>query len=146
MNAYEVTSDTKRMDPVAIHAFLTQSYWSPGVRLDVVRRAMEGSLCFGVLLEGAQVAFARVITDRATFAYLADVYVLEQHRGKGLSRALLDAVFAHAELQGLRRFMLATRDAHGLYTKYGFGPLQDHGRIMMRGNDHTDVAKGQTDT
>jgi len=146
MNAYEVTSDTLRMDPVAIHAFLTQSYWSPGVPLDVVRRAMKGSLCFGVLLDGAQVAFARVITDRATFAYLADVYVLEQHRGKGLSRALLDAVFAHPELQGLRRFMLATRDAHGLYAKYGFGPLQAHGRIMMRGNGHTDVANGHTGT
>ena len=76
----------------------------------------------------------------------AAVYVLEQHRGKGLSRALLDAVFAHPELQGLRRFMLATRDAHGLYAKYGFGPLQNHGRIMMRGNGHTDVANGHTGT
>src|SRR5262245_58419078 len=132
MTAYEVTTDRQRMDVSAIHAFLAESYWSPGVPLATVERAMSNSLCFGILCDGAQVAFARVVTDRATFAYLADVYVLAEHRGKGLSRLLLDAVFAHPELQGLRRFMLATRDAHGLYARYGFGPLGEPGRIMIR--------------
>jgi len=137
MTPYEVTTDRRRMDVAAIHTFLSQSYWSPGVPLAVVERAVNNSLCFGVLCDGAQVAFARVITDRATFAYLADVYVIAEHRGRGLSRLMLDAVFAHPELQGLRRFMLATRDAHGLYAKYGFGPLREPGRMMLLQNDHT---------
>jgi ribosomal protein S18 acetylase RimI-like enzyme len=95
MPAYEITSDVGRFDTDAIHAFLSRSYWSPGVPRAVVERAIENSLCFGVLLGTAQVGFGRVITDRATFAYLADVYVLEEHRGKGLSKRLMDAVVAH---------------------------------------------------
>jgi len=123
MPAYEITSDVGRFDTDAIHAFLSRSYWSPGVPRAVVERAIENSLCFGVLLGTAQVGFGRVITDRATFAYLADVYVLEEHRGKGLSKRLMDAVVAHPDLQGLRRMLLATKDAHTLYAKYGFEPL-----------------------
>jgi GNAT superfamily N-acetyltransferase len=123
MSAYEITCDRSRFDPVAIHRFLTQSYWSPGIPLAVVERAIANSLCFGVLFEHQQIGFARVITDRATFAYLADVYVLPEHRGRGLSLRLMEQIVQHPDLQGLRRIMLATRDAHALYKKFGFKPL-----------------------
>lgn len=130
MSGYEVTTDPSRFDVVAIHAFLSGTYWSPGIPLSVVERAIQHSLCFGVLYDGAQVGFARMVTDRATFAYLADVYVLDAHRGKGLSKMLLDHIVRHPDLQGLRRMMLATRDAHGLYAKYGFQPLGKPDRFM----------------
>lgn len=130
MPAYEVTSDVARFDIDAIHAALSQMYWSIGVPREIVERAMANSLCFGVLCDGAQVAFARVITDRATFAYLADVYVLEAHRGRGLSKRMMEAIVAHPELQGLRRWLLATRDAHGLYAQFGFTPLSAPDRLM----------------
>ncbi len=130
MPVYEITSDVSRFDIDAIHAFLARAYWSPGIPRLVVERAVSNSLCFGVLFGSEQVGFARVITDKATFAYLADVYVLEAHRGRGLARRLMDEVMRHPELQGLRRFILATRDAHGLYSKYGFKPLASPDRIM----------------
>ncbi|MFO1475540.1 MAG: GNAT family N-acetyltransferase [Verrucomicrobiota bacterium] len=95
-----------------------------------MKRCIEGALCFGVFHRGEQVAFARVITDRATFAYLADVYVLEEHRGRKLSRWLMESIMGHPELQGLRRFMLATRDAQGLYAKYGFVPAAKPEELM----------------
>ena len=120
---YELTIDPERIDPVAAHAYLTRSYWSPGIPLETVNRALLGSLVVAVLHEGQQVAMARVVTDRATFAYLADVYVLEEHRGKGLSHAMLAALHAHSELQGLRRWLLFTEDAHGLYEKHGWSRL-----------------------
>lgn len=128
--SYALVTGYDDMDIEAVHAFLTTSYWSPGVPFDVVDRAARNSLCFGVRCEGRQVAFARVVTDRATFAYLADVYVLEAHRGRGLSKLMLDAVFAHPELRGLRRFLLATRDAHALYARYGFTALANPARMM----------------
>jgi len=127
---YEITTDPTRMDVAAIHAFLSQTYWSPGIPLSVVERAIANSVCFGVLLGHEQVGFARVVTDKATFAYLADVYVLEAHRGQGLSRRIMDRVVAHPELQGLRRMLLATRDAHALYAQYGFKPLGAPDRMM----------------
>ncbi|WP_026096922.1 GNAT family N-acetyltransferase [Ideonella sp. B508-1] len=132
MSNYQITTDPARFDIEAVHAFLSHSYWSPGVPRAVVERAIQNSLCFGVLLGSAQVGFGRVITDRATFAYLADVYVLDEHRGKGLSKRLMDAVLGHPELQGLRRMLLATRDAHSLYAKYGFTPLAAPDRMMER--------------
>jgi GNAT superfamily N-acetyltransferase len=128
--SYVLVTGHENMDLRAVHAFLSTSYWSPGVPLDVVERAARNSLCFGIRCEGRQVAFARVVTDRSTFAYLADVYVLEPHRGRGLSKRMLEAVFAHPELQGLRRFLLATRDAHALYAGYGFTPLANPSRMM----------------
>lgn len=131
-NDYEITTDVSRMDVDAIHAYLTRAYWSVGVPKAVVERAMANSLCFGMLCDGAQVGFARLVTDRATFAYLADVYILEAHRGRGLSKRLMDAIMAHPDLQGLRRMLLATRDAHGLYTQYGFVPLAAPDRFMER--------------
>ncbi len=117
-----ISTDKGELDVPLIHRFLsTGAYWSPGVARETVERAIAGSLCFGGYLDGAgQVAFARVITDAATFAYLADVFVLPAHRGRGHAVQLMDAVVAHPQLQGLRRFMLATLDAHGLYARYGF--------------------------
>ncbi|MBK8068115.1 MAG: GNAT family N-acetyltransferase [Rhodanobacteraceae bacterium] len=130
MPTYEICCDSSRFDIPAIHAFLTTSYWSPGIPLSVVERAIRHSLCFGAFAGDLQIGFARVVTDRATFGYLADVYVLPEHRGRGVSRRIMDAVAAHPELQGLRRFMLATRDAHALYAKYGFQPLSAPDRLM----------------
>ncbi len=113
------------MDVDAIHAYLTRSYWSKGVPREIVERAIQNSLCFGVFDGPKQIGFARVITDRATYGYLADVYILEEYRGKGLAVRLMEEIRAHPDLQGLRRFALATRDAHGLYRKFGFTELND---------------------
>jgi GNAT superfamily N-acetyltransferase len=120
---YSVSTDPQRLELAVVHGFLSNSYWSQGLPLDVLKRAIAGSLCFGLYQGNAQVGFARVITDKATFAYLCDVFVLDSHRGKGLGRWIMEAVSSHPELQGLRRFVLVTRDAHGLYEKFGFRPL-----------------------
>ena len=117
---YSLSCAAEDQQPECIHAYLTRSYWATGISLDLVKRSIAGSLCFGVFFRGEQVAFARVVTDRATFAYLADVYVLEEHRGKKLATWMMQTIVSHPELQRLRRFMLATRDAHGFYAKYGF--------------------------
>jgi GNAT superfamily N-acetyltransferase len=132
MNDYEVSTDPARIDVEAAHAFLAGTYWAKEIPVEVVRKAIANSLCVAAFRDGRQVAFARVVTDRATFAYLADVYVLEEHRGAGLSRRLLEALFAHPELQGLRRWMLVTRDAHGVYEKFGFTALAHADRVMER--------------
>ncbi len=139
---YEISTDASRLDVHAIHAFLTRAYWSAGVPLTTVQRAVDNSLCVGAFLGTAQVGFARVVTDCATFGYLADVYVLEAHRGHGLSRRLLDALFQRPEVQGLRRIILATRDAHGLYAPYGFTPLAAPDRFMERHDPHVYKARG----
>ena len=130
MSVYEISTDSARLDVDAIHAFLTHSYWSPGIPRATVARAIANSLCFGVFWQGQQVGFARMVTDKTTFAYLCDVYVLEAHRGRGVSKQLMEHVMQHPDLQGLRRMMLATRDAHGLYTQFGFTPLSAPDRIM----------------
>jgi GNAT superfamily N-acetyltransferase len=119
-------------DAHAAHAYLTQSYWSPGIPVETVEKALANSLCVSVLHLGAQVGMARVITDRATFAYLADVYVLDGHGGKGLAKAMVGHLQGNAELQGLRRWMLATRDAHGLYEGLGWQSLPDPSIFMQR--------------
>jgi GNAT superfamily N-acetyltransferase len=124
---------TEEMDVDAIHAYLSaESYWAAGIPREVVARAVQHSLCVGVFDGAAQVAFARAVTDRATYAYLADVYVLEAYRGRGLSRWMMETFAAHPELRGLRRWMLMTKDAHGLYTKFGFTPLARPDRAMER--------------
>jgi GNAT superfamily N-acetyltransferase len=130
VNTYVISTDPTRLQPAAIHAYLTRSYWSPGIPQGVVERAIANSLCFGIYLGETQVGFARVVTDKATFAYLADVYVLEEHRGQGLSKRLVRTIQAHPELQGLRRFLLATRDAHGLYAQFGFAPPASPQNLM----------------
>lgn len=130
MADYEISSERGRMDVGAIHAFLTRTYWARGIPRETVQRAIDHSLCFGVFQGPAQVGFARVVTDQATFAYLADVYLLDEHRGQGLARRLVQAVLAHPRLQGLRRWLLVTRDAHALYRPHGFEPLAHPDRIM----------------
>jgi ribosomal protein S18 acetylase RimI-like enzyme len=129
---YAISSDPARLDVVAVHAYLTRSYWSPGIPIDIVERALRNSLCFGVYEEAsdAQVGFARVVTDYATFAYLCDVYVLEEHRSHGLGKRMMREVMAHPALAGARRVMLATRDAHGLYRQSGFVEAGRAGNLM----------------
>lgn len=120
---YTISTDPARLDPDAIHRYLsTESYWATGIPHDVVVRSLEHSLCFGVYDGEKQIGLARVISDRATYAYLCDVYILDSHRGQGLSKWLMECILAHPELQGLRRFTLGTKDAHGLYARFGFAP------------------------
>ena len=130
---YEISTDPARLDIAAMHAYLTRSYWSPGIPFATVERAARNSLCFGLYESstGRQVGLTRVVTDHATFAYLCDVYVLEEHQGRGLGKFLMRTVMAHPALTGARRTMLGTRDAHGLYAQYGFGPPPDDGVIMQ---------------
>ena len=123
MSACFVTTDPHRIDRDIVYGFLSQSYWARGIPREVLERALANSLCFSLFDGANQVGFARVATDRATFAYLADVFVLPTHRGRGLSKLLMDTIVAHPDLQGLRRWVLVTRDAHGLYGRYGFTPL-----------------------
>jgi len=130
MSPYEISCDPARLDIDAIHEFLSGSYWAAGIPRSVVERALANSLCFGVYRDGQQVGLARVITDRATFAYLSDVYILPEHRGQGLAKRVLAEVIEHPELQGLRRMLLFTRDAHTLYAKFGFTPLAHPERVM----------------
>jgi GNAT superfamily N-acetyltransferase len=130
LGEYEISTDQQRIDIAVVHAFLTQSYWSRGIPREVVERAIANSLCFGVYLGAQQVGFARVVTDKATFAYLADVFILESHRGIGLSKWLMEFITGHEALQGLRRFLLATKDAHGLYAQFGFEALANPSLIM----------------
>jgi len=124
LRAYEISTDPARLDIAAMHAYLARSYWSPGIPYSTVEHAARHSLCFGLYEKagGRQVGLARVVTDHATFAYLCDVYVLEEHRGHGLGKLLMRAVMAHPQLQGLRRFTLNTIDAHGLCASFGFAP------------------------
>ena len=121
-DGYLISTDAARLDLAAMHAYLTRSYWSPGIPLATVERAARNSLCFGLYQQasGQQVGLARVVTDHATFAYLCDVYVLEEHRGRGLAKRLMRAVMSHPALTGARRAMLGTRDAHGLYRQFDF--------------------------
>lgn len=133
MTGLRITTDPAELDVDVIHRFLSeQSYWARGIPRAVVEKSLEHSLCFGGFLDGEQVAFARVISDYATFANLVDVFVLPEHRGKGYSKALMQAVLAHPDLQGLRRFTLATSDAHALYTQFGFKPLMKPDTFMER--------------
>lgn len=128
-----LSTRTDEMDVDAIHAYLSgESYWARGIPRDVVARAVQHSLCVGVFDGAAQVAFARAVTDRATYAYLADVYVLEPYRGRGVGRWMMETIVAHPELQGLRRWGLMTKDAHGLYAQFGFTPLAHPDRSMER--------------
>ena len=120
---YEISTDRNRLDVALIHEFLRSSYWAQGIPRAVVEGSIQHSLCFGAYLEERQVGFARVISDFAVFAFVADVFVVPEHRGRGISKQLMRAIVGHPDLQGLRRLLLATRDAHGLYAQFGFEPL-----------------------
>ena len=120
---FVISTERARLDVPLIRNFLASSYWAGGIPLAVVQKSIENSLCFGVYDGAAQVGFARVITDYATYGYLGDVFILDTHRGKGLAKWLMESVMAHPDLQGLRRWGLATRDAHSLYAQFGFAPL-----------------------
>ena len=126
----EIGTDASRLDLDMIHAFLTGSYWAAGIPREVLERAVRHSLCFGAYLAGRQVGFARVISDRATYAYVSDVFVVPSERGRGVGGRLMAAIMAHPDLQGLRRWTLFTRDAHALYRRFGFGDARYPDRLM----------------
>src|SRR6187401_2624042 len=131
-NGFTISTEKEKLDIDLIHSFLNRTYWAEGISKEIIKRSIEGSLCFGVyendkqaVTAGRQVGFARMITDKATFAYLADVFIIEEYRGRGLSKWLMEVIMSHPDLQGLRRMMLATRDAHELYKKFGFTSLNN---------------------
>jgi len=130
IKGYSISSDQSKMDLNAIHTYLSKSYWAEGVPRETLAKALQNSLCFGVFCADQQIGFARLITDKATFAYLADVYILEQHRGKGLSKWLMQEIIRHPQNQGLRRIVLATKDAHSLYAQYDFKALTHPDKFM----------------
>jgi N-acetylglutamate synthase-like GNAT family acetyltransferase len=131
-NEYVISNDKLRIDVSVVHRFLAQSYWAEKIPIETVKRAIDNSLCFGMYRQDGLVGFARVISDFATFAYLADVFILPAERGKGLSKWLMQIIVDHPQLQGLRRFTLATKDAHGLYAQFGFTPFDKPERWMHR--------------
>jgi len=134
---FVLSTDPARLDLDVIHNFLTNCYWAKGIPRDVVERSIEHALCFGVYDgEGAQVGFARVISDFATIAYVGDVFVLDTHRGRGLGKWLMECITQHPALQGLRRWILTTRDAHGLYSQVGFTPVKFPERYMELHDPH----------
>jgi GNAT superfamily N-acetyltransferase len=128
---FMISTDRERLDLDVIHGFLTNCYWARGIPREIVARSIEHSLCFGIYGgDSKQVGFARVVSDFATVAYLGDVFVLESHRGRGLSKWLMDCIVRHPALQNLRRWILLTRDAHGLYSQFGFTPVKAPERYM----------------
>jgi GNAT superfamily N-acetyltransferase len=129
---YVISTDKSRLDLTLIHNFLITSYWAAGIPLEVVRRSIEHSLSFGLYKEDQQIGYARVITDFAMFAYLGDVFILEPFRGQGLSKWLMEVIVTHPELQGFRRWILLTKDAHELYKKVGFTEVKTPERYMER--------------
>ncbi len=130
MGRFLISTDRAKLDLDVIHKFLTRSYWAAGIPRATVARSIENSLCFGVYDNSNQIGFARVISDFATFAYVADVFILEPYRERGLGKELMASIMAHPQLQGLRRWSLATRDAHGLYAQFGFTALENPSRSM----------------
>ena len=136
---YTISTERTRLDVAGVHRFLsTSTYWAEGRSLETVRRSIEHSLSFGIYhSDGAQVGFARVVTDYATFAWLADVYVLETHRGQGLGKWLVEVIISHPDLQEFRRWLLATKDAHELYRQFGFSELKRPERFMERRDPRT---------
>ncbi|MEI7642948.1 MAG: GNAT family N-acetyltransferase [Chloroflexales bacterium] len=137
--AYLISTDPTRLNLDAVHAGLNRTYWAAGRSRAVVAQALAHSLCFGLYHTDAQVGLARVVTDHTTFAWLCDVYILEDHRGAELGKWLIATVLSHPDLRAIRRIMLATRDAHGLYQRYGFRPLDVPEQWMERFFDHQGV-------
>lgn len=121
----EISTDQSRIDLALVQDFLSKSYWAEGRTTEIVERSIRHSLCFGVYIDGQQVAFARLITDRTVFAYLVDVFVVPEHQGQGISKMLMEEILSHPEIKDVSSIMLGTRDAHGLYERYGFKPIAD---------------------
>lgn len=139
---YRVSTDPNELDLAAIHNYLsTDSYWAQEIPVAVVEKAIANSLCFGLYKENQQIGFARLVTDKATFAYLADVFVLEEHRGQGLSKWLMEIIQSHPDVQGLRRWMLMTRDAQGLYEQFGWTVLDEDARARTMQRHFKEVYK-----
>lgn len=133
LKGYRISTDVKKMDISVVHHFISKSYWAKGISINILKTAMENSLCFAVLdTEDKLIGFARMITDKATFAYLADVFILESYRGLGLGKMLMMSIMQHPSLQGLRRMVLATSDAHDLYRKFDFKPLSNPSIFMEK--------------
>ena len=133
MDNVEITTDRARIDVDRVHQFLSSSaYWALGRSREIVERSIEHSLCFSVIVEGEQVGFARVVSDRAVFGYLMDVFILPPWRGRGLSKQLMRAIVEHPDLQGLKLFLLRTSDAHGLYAQFGFEPIERPENLLAR--------------
>lgn len=131
VNGYQINTNDTAMDFNVIYGFISESYWAKGIPQETLKRALDNSLCFGVFTDsGNQIGFARVITDSATYAYLSDVFILKEHRGIGLSKWVVKTILEHPDLQGLRRIGLATQDAHGLYSQFGFSVLSHPDRFM----------------
>lgn len=131
-DTFTITTDRTQVDTALVAEFLASSYWAKGIPAATVRKSIENALCFLVFDGERQVGFARVITDRATFAYIGDVFIIEACRGRGLSKWMMECIMGHPELQGLRRWVLATADAHGLYEQFGFTPVKSPERWMER--------------
>jgi GNAT superfamily N-acetyltransferase len=140
---FVISTDRERVSLDVVHGYLTNSYWAKGIRREIVAQSIEHSLCFAIYDGSAQVGFARVITDFATVAYLGDVFVLESHRGRGLSKWMMECIVQHPALQNLRRWILLTRDAHELYSKFGFAPVKSPERYMERHNPDVYQAQGK---
>jgi len=130
-NEFIITTDKSKIDINYVHNFLSNSYWSPGISIEIVKKAIAGSLSFGVYHKEQQMGFARMITDKATFAYLADVFIDEKFRGQGLGKWLVEGIMSHPDLQNLRRILLATKDAHKLYEQLGFTSITNPERYMV---------------
>jgi len=142
LSLYTISTDNALLDVDMIHSYLSkESYWAIDIPYETVSRSIEHSMCFGVFYDGKQMGFARLITDKATFAYLADVFILNDHRGKGLSKWLMQTIHDHSELQGLRRWMLGTRDAHALYEQFGWAVLTEEVRPRFMQKHFPDVYK-----
>ena len=131
-NNYSISDDKNLLQIEIIHSYLKNAYWCKGIPKEIIERSIQGSMCFGIYRNGIQMGFARVISDKATFAYLADVFILEEHRGQGLSKRLMEFIIAHPDLQELRGWFLGTKDAHGLYEQFGFTALPEPKRYMRK--------------
>lgn len=127
---YFISTNKRKLKTKTVHYFLTNSYWSKGISLARVKKSIQNSICFGVYYKEKQIGFARVITDYVRFGYLADVFIIEEYRGRGLSKWLMKSILNHPDFKGIQAWLLATRDAHGLYAKFGFMPLEEPQRFM----------------
>jgi GNAT superfamily N-acetyltransferase len=132
MNEILISDDKSKLDIGVIHKFLTKSYWAEGRSIEDVKKSIEHSDCFGVYLDGRQIGFARIITDYVVFAYLMDVFILEEYRGQGYSILLMNRIFDEVRFKGIKKWVLATKDAHSLYAKFGFEPLKRPERMMEK--------------